>query len=96
MDFDEVERLARGIIIDRKTGSLTFEATQQLARAVLLLLPVVRAAERMRNAGIECESTAPEDFDRGRKWARYSDGCFAVERAIDTLRRSLTPGTGGE
>ena len=46
MKLDDVEKLARAIE-ERRTGSLTFKVTTELASALLAVLPVVRAAEAL-------------------------------------------------
>lgn len=70
MTLDELEKLARSC--DGFALSMT---TRQFARALLAVLPVVRAAEAWREA-------AP--YNREDRW--YND---QIENAIDTMRAAL-------
>ena len=83
MTLDEAEQAATRVLSEQWHGQNEIE----MAEFVLAVLPVVRAAERMRNAGIACESSAEEEAGRNR--GRYSDSCFGVERAVDTMRAQL-------
>jgi hypothetical protein len=46
--LEEIERMARAID-ERRTYSMTFEATADLARFILAVLPTIRAASEWRD-----------------------------------------------
>lgn len=104
MTLDDIEKQARAIE-GRRTGSLTFEVTTDLARAVLAMLPTIREAHQLieyldlvekqtgaHNAGVVGADLAGEPLSYIQPSARSSlrRETRALRAAISTMRATLS------
>lgn len=84
MTLDKMELEAKAWLSAKETPHLNFLCTR-LARALLAVLPVVRAAEEWRDADYEMEhGTDPAAGDRFRQaWDNLNDAVDARRRAME-------------
>lgn len=81
MRLEDIERLAARELAGRPSPATNAAPIVDLARAVLAMLPVIRAADQWRTT-----RNNPFDLEGTRE---HRQDCFALQNAIDTLRAAM-------